>query len=44
MYITDNSKVTRLTGWKPEIGVRQIVEEITEWLDQNNKALEPILK
>ena len=44
MYITDNTKVTRLTGWAPQIGVRQIVEDITDWLDNNNKALEPILK
>jgi CDP-paratose 2-epimerase len=44
LYITDNSKVTRLTGWAPQIGVRQIVEDITEWLDQNHVALAPILK
>ncbi len=44
LYITDNSKVTALTGWKPEIGVKQIVEEITAWLSENQEALEPILK
>jgi CDP-paratose 2-epimerase len=44
LYITDNSKVTALTGWKPEIGVEQIVEEIHEWLSENREALEPILK
>lgn len=44
LYITDNSKVTALTGWKPEIGVKQIVEEITAWLAENREALEPILK
>ncbi len=44
LYLTDNSKVTRLTGWEPKIGVRQIVEEITAWLHENREALEPILK
>ena len=44
LYVTDNSKVTALTGWKPEIGVEQIVEDITAWLTENREALEPILK
>ncbi len=44
LYITDNTKVTALTGWKPKIGVEQIVEEITAWLTENREALEPILK
>lgn len=44
LYITDNTKVTNLTGWKPEIGMKQIVQEITEWLEENKEALEPILK
>ncbi|MFN3850998.1 MAG: NAD-dependent epimerase/dehydratase family protein [Spirosomataceae bacterium] len=44
LYVTDNTKVTNLTGWKPEIGVEQIVEDITQWLTENREALEPILK
>ena len=44
LYITDNSKVTALTGWKPEIGIEQIVKDITAWLSENREALEPILK
>ena len=44
LYITDNTKVTQLTGWEPKIGVRQIVEDIHAWLHQNREALEPILK
>ncbi|MFB0946364.1 MAG: CDP-paratose 2-epimerase [Spirosomataceae bacterium] len=44
LYVTDNSKVTKLTGWKPKIGMKQIVDEITAWLDANKEALEPILK
>jgi CDP-paratose 2-epimerase len=44
LYITDNSKITKLTGWSPQIGVRQIVTDIHKWLDTNRIALEPILK
>lgn len=44
LYVTDNTKVTNLTGWKPEIGIRQIVEEITAWLSENEADLAPILK
>ena len=44
LYVTDNTKVTNLTGWTPQIGIEQIVEEITAWLAENREALEPILK
>ena len=44
LYVTDNTKVTNLTGWKPEIGIRQIVEDITAWLAENEADLAPILK
>lgn len=44
LYVTDNSKVTELTGWKPEIGIKQIVREIAEWLEENEADLGPILR
>ncbi|TAE38421.1 MAG: NAD-dependent epimerase/dehydratase family protein [Runella slithyformis] len=44
LYVTDNRKVTRLTGWQPQIGIKQIVTDIHEWLDANRDALAPILK
>jgi CDP-paratose 2-epimerase len=44
LYVTDNSRVTARTGWAPQIGIRQIVEEITEWLAANETDLAPILK
>ncbi|WP_353722135.1 NAD-dependent epimerase/dehydratase family protein [Dyadobacter sp. 676] len=44
LYVTDNSKVTALTGWEPKIGIHQIVEEITAWLAENEADLAPILK
>jgi CDP-paratose 2-epimerase len=44
MYITDNSRIEKLTGWKPEISVDRILEDIYLWIQQNHKDLEPILK
>jgi CDP-paratose 2-epimerase len=44
IYITDNTEVTKLTGWKPETGVQHIIEDIYEWLVANEQQLEYILK
>lgn len=44
IYITDNSKVTEKTGWKPEIPPKQIFEEIFEWMKSNEQQLANILK
>jgi len=44
IYITDNTKVTNLTGWKPEISIRQIVEEVHNWLISNTEQLNFILE
>ncbi len=44
LYVTDNTKVTALTGWKPQIGIKQIVEEIHDWLKENQEALAYVLK
>jgi CDP-paratose 2-epimerase len=43
LYITDNSKITHETGWVPQIGVNQIMEEIFNWIKYNEKDLRPIL-
>jgi CDP-paratose 2-epimerase len=43
-YITDNSKVTRATGWKPKITPEKILKEITEWIETNKEKLRPILQ
>jgi CDP-paratose 2-epimerase len=43
VYITDNSKITAATGWKPEISVNQIMTEIYDWIHINEKDLRPIL-
>ena len=44
LYITDNTKVTQLTGWEPKIGVPQIVEEIAAWIKANETDLAGILR
>jgi CDP-paratose 2-epimerase len=43
VYITDNTKVTSITGWTPTIKPIQILNEITEWISKNEKDLAPIL-
>ena len=44
IYITDNTKVTEKTGWKPEISPKQIFTEIYEWIKVNESQLATILK
>jgi CDP-paratose 2-epimerase len=44
LYITDNSKVTALTGWKPQIGIKKIVADIYQWLKNNEDTLAYVLK
>ncbi len=43
IYLTDNSKITKITGWKPAISSKEILEDIYFWLRENQQALEPIL-
>lgn len=44
IYITDNSKVTDMTGWKPQILPEQIFSEIYTWIKENEQQLAAILK
>lgn len=44
VYITDNSKITAISGWKPQIKPLQIMTEIHQWIKENEKDLESILK
>jgi CDP-paratose 2-epimerase len=43
IYITDNSKITASSGWRPSITREQIITEIYDWLKGNEKALKEIL-
>lgn len=44
IYITDNSKITKFTGWHPKISVQEILEDIYIWLKDNENSLQHILK
>jgi CDP-paratose 2-epimerase len=44
IYITDNTKITALTGWKPELSIKKIVEDITVWIEENEEALSYVLR
>lgn len=43
LYLTDNARVTALTGWQPRRSAEQIVTEVHAWLQANEAALKPIL-
>ena len=44
IYLTDNTKVTAKTGWKPRRNAETIVEDIHWWICENHRVLEGILK
>ncbi|MDO1448311.1 GDP-mannose 4,6-dehydratase [Rhodocytophaga aerolata] len=44
IYITDHSKVTKVTGWQPQYTVEQIVEDIYNWIKDYKHQLETVLK
>jgi len=44
IYLTDNTKVTEKTGWKPNILPKQIIQEVYDWIQSNASQLESILK
>lgn len=39
VYVTDNSKIRRDAGWKPEIGLRKTVQLLQEFWEQNHGML-----
>jgi CDP-paratose 2-epimerase len=43
IYITDNTKVTQLSGWKPSISSKQIIIDVFLWLKENEHSLKEIL-
>lgn len=44
LYITDNTKITKLTGWKPVLGMKEIVQDIYHWIKENEEQLAYVLK
>ena len=43
-YISDNSKIKNEIGWEPQKSVEDIFNDIFNWINQNEKQLEGILK
>lgn len=41
-YAVDSSKLTRLTGWKPEIPFERGIQETVEWFEANQDWWRPI--
>jgi CDP-paratose 2-epimerase len=42
-YVTDNAAVTAQTGWVPERGIEEILDDVFAWLRAHRETLEPIL-
>jgi CDP-paratose 2-epimerase len=43
-YVTDNTAVASATGWRPEISLDEMLDDIFEWLREHRKQVEAILK
>jgi CDP-paratose 2-epimerase len=43
IFVTDNSKITAASGWKPTISAQKIIEDVFDWLKANEKSLKEIL-
>jgi CDP-paratose 2-epimerase len=43
LYLTDNARVAAATGWAPRRPVRQLVQDVYEWLRTHEADLKPIL-
>ncbi|MBI5094822.1 MAG: NAD-dependent epimerase/dehydratase family protein [Candidatus Hydrogenedentes bacterium] len=43
IYLTDYTRVTELTGWRPEKNVPAIVQDIAAWIAGHRDALEAVL-
>jgi CDP-paratose 2-epimerase len=43
IYVTDNTKITEFSGWRPEISVQTLLSEVHEWFKQDEAILKPIL-
>ena len=44
MFITDNSLIEKEIGWKPKRSVETVFQDIYNWIRDNEKQLESILK
>src|SRR6218665_531304 len=44
IFVTDNSRITNEIGWKPKKSVEMVFQDIYNWIKENEKQLESILK
>ena len=44
IFITDNSKIETEIGWRPKRNVEKVFQDIYDWIKENEKQLETILK
>ncbi len=43
IYITDNSKISSLSGWVPEIAPKQVLTDIFSWMKANESTVKQLL-
>ena len=43
IYITDNTKITTLSGWKPKIGTEEILGDVYKWLREKENSVKKLL-
>lgn len=43
LFITDNSKINKFSGWKPEISVSTLLHEVHQWFISEDDSLKSIL-
>lgn len=43
VFITDNSKITEFNGWKPEITIHALLQEVYDWFIADEASLKAIL-
>ena len=42
IYLSDHTRISRHTGWKPQRGVREIVADTARWIEAHESTLERI--
>jgi len=43
LYVTDNTRITEATGWRPERNIDQLLADCHAWLAEHEQTLKPIL-
>jgi CDP-paratose 2-epimerase len=43
IYITDNTKVSNLSGWQPQIKTEEILKDVFEWMQKNELSVKKLL-